>query len=274
MVVSARPLLLLVAALLVGCSSESARTGNPSTTPLTASDSAELRPLEQLVTRIVESSEPRREQQVLECYVEQWMPAVGGDRAERLLDVAEAMVAARLGPRRVRRQLAAARGHDVLDCVDLPVAVRAVADSALPRSPAYVEAQQQIARITPEVPVYARWGIRFLIRDWPSVDMAVWDCYNDWLSRELGPAAHRQLWRQAGKGEIGKAERERPWTGQRSDESVLSFFPPRLPMLSCADVRPEDRPLLDSILRSSTLLQRDQPPPPKSGTQLSRSVGY
>jgi hypothetical protein len=210
----------------------------------------------------------------LECYLAHSRGAIGEERTNILFAVAEERVKADVGGRRMRAALGKLYGSDVLGCAQLAATERAAAEAAVQRSPGVTLAKQQLTRVEPEIAVYGRWGVRFMIVDGTPPDLAVWDCYNDWLQRELGPDAFRQVRGHAGWRYIRPA-----WRKAREAASASRRALPEdkiserdRPMASCAEVEPEYRPLLDSLLQSSTVLNLAQVPPPKSGTSHSRWI--
>jgi hypothetical protein len=210
----------------------------------------------------------------LEGYLAHSRGAIGEERTNILFAVAEERGKADVGGRRMRAALGKLYGSDVLCCAQLAATERAAAKDAVQRSPGVTLAKQQLPRVVPEIAVYGRWGVRFMIVDGTPPDLAVWDCYNDWLQRELGPDAFRQLRGRAGWEILSPARRkavEAAWASKRPLPSSKISERDR-PMASCAEVEPEYRPLLDSLLQSSTVLNLSQVPPLKSGTSHSRWV--
>jgi hypothetical protein len=240
----------------------------------TAADSGDVVVLAGLLRAVVSAEDPRPPFRIMECFLASARGAIGEERTNTLFAVAEARVTAEFGKRRMREALGKLYGSDVLGCAQLAATERAAAEAAVQRSPGVALAKQQLTRVVPEIAVYGRWGVRFMIVDGTPPDLAVWDCYNDWLHRELGPDAFRQLRGRAGWEILlpawRKARRD-AWAAKRQPSEDRISERDR-PMASCAEVEPEYRPLLDSLLQSSTVLNLSQVPPPKSGTSHSRWI--
>jgi hypothetical protein len=227
-----------------------------------------------LLRAVVSAEDPRPPFRILECFLASARGAIGEERTDTLFAVAEARVTAEFGKRRMRDALGKLYGSDVLGCAQLTATERAAAEAAVQRSPGVALAKQQLVRVEPEIPIYGRWGVRFMIVDRAPPDLAVWDCYNDWLLRDLGPDAFRLLRGRAGWRILVPA-RLKAW-----DHALASGRKPagwqvgerQRPMASCAEVAAEYRPLLDSLLRSSTVLDLTKPPPSRSGTSYSRYI--
>jgi hypothetical protein len=272
-----RALLRHVAYLLAGLLTAACWSDSPAirgAVARTAADSGDVVVLAGLLRAVVSAEDPRPPFRVLECFLASARGAIGEERTNTLFAVAEARVTAEFGKRRMRETLGKLYGSDVLGCAQLTATERAAAEAAVQRSPGVTLAKQQLPRVVPEIAVYGRWGVRFMIVDGTPPDLAVWDCYNDWLQRELGPDAFRQLRGRAGWEILLPA-----WRKSREDAySSKSKLPKNKiserdrPMASCAEVEPKYRPLLDSLLQSSTVLNLSQVPPPKSGTSHSRWI--